>query len=1439
MSVPDKKMPIRKRLSSILLNAGCVAALLVVSIGAFADVFELPVTPASLDNSTFAASFGGHEQPVMGGLTAESQPVSDGAEHIVWAPGGSHPAWDGAHFGVSKSMGTRYLRIGFAAPIPLGCVLVRGGGALSFLKAGAAYPGRLESEADWVPAQRIKNGEVSKDEAGQEDYVLWNLPAGTTTRALRFSHTSGAADPDYAGWIGGVWLLGSRFANVAPLGRASAALNGDHAARINDDVNNGTWDVWDNGSDGQASAVSPDNPTYVTLTWPKPVAIRGLCALWAGFGSAEAQVYTGKGDPRQAADAEWRAVKTFTGIQNYYPLQLGPNWMDFGHVETTRGVRLRITKVTEEGHPHLNGNTKGGKRVWLGELMALSPLGNALLVSAIPPKPAAPVSHPPIPVRFHLSKPGYVTLVIEDSGGKRVRNLVSETPYPAGDNIAWWDGLDDLGRSPDAAAHAVYYIPGTLVKKGIYRVRGLTRSKVSLRYQMTVNTHGDPAWATRDPASQWLANHSPPNATLYVPNGFDGKPAMMVGSYVTEGGSGLAWLDLSGRKLNGEGWVGGNWTGAPLLARDQGGQPASENYAYAAAAWEGELRLTQFYKGGEKPVLTPTFKFPGANADELKANSVVTGLAVYNGILVASLPKQNELLFVDVAAGKELGKLSIADPRGLAFDSKGRLLALSGKRLIRFSGAMNMPANLQAPEQIIGEGLEDPQHLTLDQDGNLYVSDLGGSHQVKVFSADGKFLRAIGHPGAPKAGAYDPAHMNNPQGVTIDSERRLWVAENDFQPKRISVWTLDGQLVKAFYGPPRYGGGGELDPRDRNSFYYDGMKFRLEWKTGESQPVDIYYRPGTDALAGLFGSGGAGPQTPLYFNGRAYLTNCYNSNPTNGPSLAGLWRMDNGIAVLAAAMGRASEWNLLKGDAFKSRLPQGVGVDGAVFIWSDRNGDGQAQPEEVTFVPGDCGGVSVMADLAFLISRTTANPAGKVDPDRQRALRFVPKFAGGLPQYDWQTAQALADQAQSPVSSGGDQALRTSDGWTVLTTAPKPFSAYGVGGVKDGVPMWSYPSLWPGLHASHNAAMPEHPGELIGTTRLVGGFVTPKSSDAGPLWAVNGNKGTTYVFTADGLFVATLFKDSRTAGWTFPLATKDMPVDEASEGEEDFWPQMTQTADGQIYLTTLCSCIVQVGGLDTIRRLPAMSLTVTPKMLDAAQAYFVRREVERQKTQEQDILTVDKRPTAPVVDGSLGEWGDARWVTIDTRTDQHGDWGHSEAKTQVALSVSGDRLYAAFRTGDANLLTNAGGNLPLLFKTGGALDLMLETASGPERLLVTLVNSKVAAVLYRPHAPDRTGEPISFTSPLRTIKFDRVDDVSSMVTLAGKDGDYELSAPLSALGLAPSAGQSIRGDIGILRGNGFQTLQRVYWRNKATELVSDIPSEAELLPQLWGTWQFR
>lgn len=1446
-----------------LLNAHCLLSLIcsvLVTNASAADsagAFTTPLASDQLDTNAFVMWVDGGEKPVT---------VKEGPRLVLWTRN-STAEWQGVTFGESKNSGPRHLRVGWNSPVTVGSVLVRGGGQLSVLKATAMYPGRLDNETDWLPAQRLKDGQLSRDEVTKEEYAVWVLPPGTTTRALRFTHTSALIDKSYAGWLGSTFVLTERWVNAAAHATSSASGNNDKANKLNNSSNDGMWSAWDNAPETNAPVISAEHPAWLTLTWSQSVKLRGLNALWAGFSAADVLAFTGPADkhPRDASDADWQLLRSFDKIENQYPRALGLNWLDFGREVTTRAVRVRITKVIDEAraHGHLKGNTKGGRRVWLGELLALQSLGGAELSTAIVATPKTEEVHPPIPIRFKLPEESVVTLVIEDSSGHCVRNLISETKFPAGENIAWWDGMDDLLRDNEAARHGLHHIPAQFVQPGAYRVRGLWRKQVDLRYEFSIYNAGSPAWETADSTGAWLANHTPPCAALFVPTDRapGAKPLVFLGSYVSEGGHGLAWVDLDGRKQGGVGWVGGNWTGAPYLARDDGPQRDTNAFAYAAAAWGednpkkggaklGEIRLTALTTNGHKPVLKYNFiPIETTNSQRIDWSDYIGGLAAHEGVLVVSMTKLNQLLVVDAKAKKVLGTVSVPSPRGLAFDQRGLLMVLSGKQLVRDNDIREESALFDPHVFLITRGLEDPRQLTLDSSGNIYVSDRGSSHQVKVFSHAGKFLRAIGKPGVPKAGPYEPLHLNNPDGLTIDSSNRLWVTENDFQPKRVSVWTLDGKLVRAFYGPSEYGGGGKLDPDDKTKFYFHGMEFRLDWDKGTDELVSVFNRSGASGVEAAGPTASALPETPHTVRGRKYFSNDHNSNPTGGPGVTMLWLLVDGVAKPVAALGRANEWKLFKTDTFKPLWPQGVDLRGdywrnvTAFAWSDLNGDGLVQTNEVQFQKGTFGSATVAPDLAMIVSRYGTN-----------AMRFAPvSFTKpGAPVYDLAKGEVLARDVQSPTSSGGDQALWHESGWTVLTTPPKPFAPQSVGAVFKGEARWAYPSPWPGLHASHESPPTSFPGMVIGTTRLLGDFITPRGSDAGPLWCVNGNQGNMYLFTADGLFVAELFKDVRRGPtWSMPVAQRGMLLNDLTLHDENFWPSITQTKDGKVYLVDGArSSLVRVDGLETIRRLPETTLNLSADDLAKARAYFVEAEATRQKNQGSGTMKIALRAAGPVLDGELDDWQGADWVEID----KSGVAAYFDSKSKPydvrgAVAVSGDRLFVAWRTGDANLLKNTGEMPNALFKTGGALDLMIGADAGADekrgkpvigdmRLLVAQVKGKTVAALYRAVVPG-TKEPVPFSSPWRTITLDRVDDVSVNVQLAGKDGNFEISIPLATLGLKSAAGQRLKGDIGILRGNGFQTLQRVYWANKASGITADVPSEAELTPRLWGRWEFR
>ena len=1691
----------------------CLLFLFTCCLVSAAEDLSPVIVKDDLDPATFAEWMDGKET-LIGPDRRREVP-----SWLVWTRD-SEPGVYGQEYGDGKKPGPRHMRIGFTKPVVVGTVFACAND-LSVLKTSATYPGNLGDDSQWVKAQCLSR-EGKLVDGNAPPMATWVLPPGTTTRALRMSHMAQQNDRRYNGWTGAVMILPQRYVNLAPQAVASASANSEAAGRVNDQEEGGPWANWENGEQGQEFPVSAEHPAWVMLSWAEPHVVSGLITLSAGASQAEVQVCTAPADqhPTQVPESAWTTILESTRVDPHYPRNFPRDILAFDKPVTTRGVRLRFLKTFDDAncHGHINGFAKGGKRVWLGELLALSPLGDKPLAAA--PQKKTGEDHPPIPIAFHLDKPGVVTLVIEDAEGNRIRNLVAETRFPAGDNTAWWDGLDDRERDYEAADHHQYRIPGRLVAPAGYRVRGLVRDEVTLTYDASFYTHGNPAWDTADGTGGWLANHTPPQACAFVPPGMtgDGKAVMLIGSPITEGGSGLAWVDPDGRKLGGIGWIGGNWTGAAHLAVDRGAKRFPGFYAYVASAAEGELRLTGLRPDGGNAGVIDHWKFPNKDAEGCN------GIAVNNGLLVASLPKLNAVLLVEVAYGRVLGLLPCPDPRGVAFDAQGRLLLLSGTHVLRASLPADVIARVigkpiertgwtasassgnaalaiddaddsrwdtQHPQkpgdwfqvdlgrrQGIGRlwldsrrsggdfprgyeiqvsddgaawskpvaagvgtavtdvvftgvqgryirvvstgsdpgafwsihqfnvygpatgfsdlgatpvvtGLEDPRGICADAKG-IYVSDQGHSHQVKVFNNDGTVQRTIGKAGPPTVGPYDQLHMNNPVGLTLDGSGRLWVAESDYQPKRVSVWKPDGTLDRAFYGPAHYGCGGSIDAEDPTRLFYSGMELALDRKAGTDVVKNIIWRGGFDV--------GPAPERVLHVEGREYLTNAYNINPTGGAGVVGIFQYAGGIAKPIACAGRAQWWGPvaerfeqrlgefsvrwtgkvvptisgtvtfhtvsddgvrlwidgkqlidnwtghgptedtgsatliagkpvdirlewfqgaggasmhllwsgtglpkavipatqlipavaagakaagpggLRGEyhgghnldqlkftrtdatididipagggidipgkadsaaAFRARLPVGTDFnhDALFFVWSDRNHDGTVSADEVSFTKDEVGGVTVQTDLSLATATSLYLKPSGFD-------------TAGIPLYDAATAKALVPGGRVPNTSGGGNTLVCADGWTVLTTPPEPFPVQSsLSGAKDGVLRWTYPSLWPGLHPSHASPVPDMPGELIGTTRVIGPQFKPTGSDVGWCWAINGNQGSIYVFTSDGLFVATLFKDGRTAsGWAMPVAQRGMHLEETTIGQENFWPTITQTADGGITLLS-GSCIVRVGGLESCRRLSATALPISAAQLAQAASWTLEQEAKRQREQGGGTLVIPLRSAPPTVDGSLDDWAGAAWATIDRRQVQAGDWGSRLDIISGAVSISGDRLYAAWRTGDGNLLRNAGTTWQTLFKFGGCLDLMIgadpaadpkrqEPVAGDCRLLVTMVKDKPLAVLYRPVVPGHTGEKAAFTSPVSSIAMDEVVRVDEQILLAGKDGNYELSVPLALLGLKPVAGQMLKADIGILRGNGFQTMQRCYWSNKATAMTADVPSEARLIPLLWGRWQF-
>ena len=154
-------------------------------------------------------------------------------------------------------------------------------------------------------------------------------------------------------------------------------------------------------------------------------------------------------------------------------------------------------------------------------------------------------------------------------------------------------------------------------------------------------------------------------------------------------------------------------------------------------------------------------------------------------------------------------------------------------------------------------------------------------------------------------------------------------------PKRLSIWTLDGKLVRALYGSPRYGGAGTLDAWDRTRLFfgYPGcMEFRLDWDKGEGQLHSICCGDNGNRFTVRNKSGGAlMPERPFHVDGRVYLTNEGEGGPER---TAGIWLLRDNKAVLVAAAGDLeisgnkdfADFFAANLEALNRRMPKGVAM---------------------------------------------------------------------------------------------------------------------------------------------------------------------------------------------------------------------------------------------------------------------------------------------------------------------------------------------------------------------------------------------------------------------------------------------------------------------------------------------------------------------------------
>ncbi|MGI6494773.1 MAG: hypothetical protein ACOX5G_01555 [Kiritimatiellia bacterium] len=1057
---------------------------------------------------------------------------------------------------------------------------------------------------------------------------------------------------------------------------------------------------------------------------------------------------------------------------------------------------------------------------------------------------------PRLAAPYTMPRDGHVSIGVFHADGRLVRQLAVGAWREKGVQAEPWDGLDMHGEP---------------VAPGDYRIRGIVRDKIAWDYIGTLGNPGSPPWPTADGRGDWLSDEAPPQGVatdgenVYVAapgseNGFavmklgpDGRKIWSVGeprffprcvslSYL----DGRLYALYSGPELddtktgrllaNGLHAVGR----AILVCYDAA---TGDRAAFSRtdpdtviARWpyreESTSLPTLVREDGFRParyIGQPRYWCTGSG----ETTSAI-GLAATPERIAVSRLYENKLEFFHPDTAGKTGEMPLERPAGLHARPDGTLLAISGERVVRIA-----PDNAVTP--VVTAGLDAPVALTEAPDGTILVSDWGRAMQVKRFSPDGRALGAVGAPGGrPFVGPWKEDAMLLPHGLAVTGQGALYVAEADMHPKRLSVWdAATGAFRRDFLGPFPYSTStffwtvpGEPEGR----LHFGGNVWDFDFRTGASRILGTDLRRMDDRA----------PFTPSAAN--AISINSGTTFEKDGRTYLALGGDVNSIAIFriepdtppvpCAAVGcvqrlrtdrdgtGALTWD---SDIGRHLYPDARpaffrGHAGDNFAWSDRNGDGLAQEEEMTWHPsltrGEPFGANGNEQAEFHIDWSQAcDPSGVIYVggfcrDAECIYRLAPvEWLPTGPVYDVARTTILHRFPSPGHCLAGLFADRAGNIHATLTSSSrhsamqKPESRdAAVSFTPDGTVRWRIPAAEDLTENSFEASAFCGEFDVPGIGSVLGSWI----------WWWNCRP---YLVSSDGLLVGTFFSDAKL-------------------GPDALWGESLtfyhQTADGSLYVINggnNAPHFFRLRGLENASRFES--------------AFSVAADDLARSQTPADGAGAAPEPRDPIVIAPRPDPASVREISL-------ADPLSPSRSAVIGLARIGDdlQLRAGVRTAHGGF-HQAGRDVRTLFLAGDCIDLFLETdpdapadrreaVPGDRRLLLSALGGQPVAVLYEP----RTDPPAESPVQLMAARFDRITVLENAeVSIEAAPDGYLLSAriPLAALGLSADDTRDLRGDVGIVFSDGVSGRERrLCHYNDDTGMLSDLTTEATLRPDRWG-----
>ncbi len=744
--------------------------------------------------------------------------------------------------------------------------------------------------------------------------------------------------------------------------------------------------------------------------------------------------------------------------------------------------------------------------------------------------------------------------VVDDADGRRVRNLLAMQPVT---NSIAWDGKDEAGQA---------------VPPGKYTVRGISLPRLKATYDYAWYNPGNPPWEGYH-GSGWGGDHTGPTGVAAIP-GQAGKPwRIVITGEIAEAGDAIYALDENYRKVWGFKRAG---AGARAVAADEAG------LVYAVMKWHNAL--VRFDPATGKPV---PFQRPAGVVSEIKLEATGYSLAVSKSwIAVVTQGDAPRLLLLEKGAGRVKLDQPLPALADVAFDRNGTLYIARGTNGLATVDLAGNFTPVPVPR------LENAGALCFDHQNNLVIFDRGADWQIKVYRVDatpsshpsGKteatrasLLHTIGKRGGQgKQLTWDSQILQEVTSVAADETGNIWITEAGQHLRRTAAFRRDGPVLREFIGCTSYGA---YECQLHEQGPTRAMAYSVEYAVNPAATSD--YRPVRLLSSGLK------PGSPftldkhargirsLFFRaqGHEYIMQYQ--------PFAHVLYVERGGDYRPCGAVFAPKWWVI--DEARRASPGFREADptSAVRLWSDWNEDELIQDEELQLVPEFEKAVEqwlrpfagynfpLADDLTLYLNARILKPTRLAD--------------GGTPIYEVANAMKFADSLDTSYSAfhrAGNHLFGMQFGTT-------PFHGRHVFADLTGKVTGFFNFTRLALHGSQGAPMPL-PGETAGETHIAG--VADIGGELGAVIAHHGNMGQAFLFSEDGIFISSLFKDVRDqpAGYGDKVV-KGADWTNVTMTQEAFGGWFGKQSDGKVrYLFGRnAALVVQVHGLEQAKRFTA------------------------------------------------------------------------------------------------------------------------------------------------------------------------------------------------------------------------------------------------------------